>query len=428
MPLVGSLGNAAEVAYGPPSDFNPTSFDFKDIPNQEIPVLEPIDQNGNPTVLYTETKQITGVKSGLFVEINTEERVSSTGFVLDPNYPNIGYAITKEFPTDVTALTYTNVPDTILPEEYITLKLILEPSVPANDPSSFDKQNIFFNDYNPRFSSTILPESANVQGFNLTYETKLNVGQTEINWIVQTRDYDTTPLPFEFSGQQLNPPLDSTGAGTSTGSATAIKQVVYSENTATILGLETGYKFLLTIDPDFASISVDERVGLSTVEVGNGDIIFLKSKTPSGYSTSLNHTIEIGNFSTDWQIITEGINLDVIFTPENFTDLPFVAPSTPTVLFYDSDEITLSGFSPETTLPAQVSGTTTCFYQVEREVVGIGTTTIKNYEDADIEVQEGDMVKLRLQSSPGFASTETATFTVGNTSADWSITTLPEPT
>ena len=134
--------------------------------------------------------------------------------------------------------------------------------------------------------------------------------------------------------------------------------------------------------------------------------------------------IGIGAFSTNWQIETEDENLDIVFTPEDFIDLPAGEPG----VEYESIEITLSGFSPESDLPAQISGLTTGYYQVKRDVVGIGTTVAKDYEDDDIEVQEGDVIKLRLQASSGFASTVTSTFTVGNTSADWSITTLPDPT
>lgn len=415
MPLVGSLGNAAEIAYGPPSDFTPDVFTFTSLFD-----IEPVDGQGNPTVLYTQSKQIRGVKSALGVKISAVESVISTGLILDEDYSNIGYVITDEIPADVTAETYTNAPGTILPNQYITLRIILEPSSPANNAASFDRDTIFFNDYNPRFSSLVVPESANEAGYNLNYSIDLTLSTTIFNWNVRTRSLDSVPQEFEFTGQELNPPV---GGGTSTGSATGINKVVYSNNTATILGLETGYKFLITVDPEIGGISVNEKVAVASTEVSNGDVIYVKSTTPSGYSTSIDHVIEIGSFSTDWQIETEDENLNITFNPTDFTDL--LGRNLDAVI--ESDEITLSGFSPESDLPAQVSGLTTSYYQVEREVVGIGTTVVKYYEDDDIEVQEGDVIKLRMQASSEYSTTVTTTFTVGNTSADWSLTTRDAP-
>ena len=409
MPLLGSLGNAAEIAYGPPSDFSPDVFDFIDISG-----VEPLDQ-GSPRVLYTGTKQITGVKSGLGVTISTVESLTSTGFVLDSDYANIGYSITNGIPGDVTALTYTNVPGTILPDQYITVRLTLEPSVPVVEPASFDASDIRFSDFNPRYSQTIVPDSANETGFNLTYTTELVIGETTIDWVVQTRNLDNTPTAFVFTGQEVNPPV---GSGSAVGSATTVSKVVYTENTATILGLETGYKFQINIDPDSAGISIDGNTAIAVTEVSNGDVIHLKSITPSTYSSTLDHTVEIGDFSTNWQIETEDENLNIIFTPSDFTDIPFGTPD----FVYESDEITLSGFSPLSDLPAQVSGLTTGYYQVERS-----SLIVKGYEDADIEVQEGDIIKLRLQAPSGFSTSVSTTFSVGNTSADWSITTIEAP-
>ena len=419
MPLLGSLGNAAEIAYGPPSDFTPDPFDFVDLTG-----IEPIDENEDPTVLYTQTVQITGIKSNLGVEVTAVERQTSTGFVLNSNYSNITYAITDDVPTDVTTLNYTNELGTIIPDQYLTLRLVLEPVTLPNNAASFDRDEFFFNDYNPRFSSLVIPESATEAGYNLTYNILLTVGLSDITWNVSTRTLDSTPLPFTFTGQVLNPPLDATGAGIATGSATGINRIVYSGNTATILGLETGYKFLLRVEPTSAGISVNEKVALASTEVSNGDIIYLKSTTPSGYSTSLDHQVIAGTFTTDWQIVTEDINLNITFTPEDFTSIGFGQTST----VYESnalgDDIVLSGFSPESSILAQVSGGTSSYYRVQRDVVGIGTTTVKEYEDPDIEVQEGDIIRLRMESSPGFGSTVTTTFTVGNTSTDWSITTI----
>ena len=412
MPIVGSLGNAAEVAYGPPSDFNPNAFDFIDLVN-----VEPLD-GGVPRVVYSNTYQILGIKSGLGVFITCTEKVTSTEEILEQPYLNAEYAITNSVPADVTTLSYTNDPFTVLPDQYITLRLTLEPTIPADNPSSFDKTTIFFNDYNPRFSSVDIPVSANERGYNLTYCVDLTIGQTQFDWIVKTRGFDTTPLPFAFTGQELNPPL---GAGSSVGSPEGINKVVYTDNTVTILGLETGYKFQISVEPDsFASISVDEKTPVDTLEVANGDILYVKSVTPSEYSSSLTNTIAIGNFSTTWTVQTEAENLNIIFTPDDFVDVPAAATS----VVYESNEITLSGFSTDSDLPAQGSEITSSYYQIQRETVGIGTTVAKDYEDADIDVIEGDIIKLRMESSSEFDTTVTTTFTVGNTSADWNITTV----
>ena len=418
MPLLGSLGNAAEVAYGPPSDYysNPISFD------SQIG-LEPLDQ-GVPRVVYSNPVQITGVntKGGLGVNIIAIEKVTTPEFILDPNYDNIAYAISEVNPNDidVTTLTYTNEPGTIKRDEYLILRLTLEPSIPPINPASFDKTNIVFNDYNPRFSETLIPDSANEQGFNLTYDVTIDVGQGRFKWLVQTRTLDSFPVGFSFEGQEVNPPFNNIGLPTVVGSATSINTVVYSENVATVLGLEPGYKFLLKVRPDsFAGISVNEKIAVASTEVSNGDVVYLKSLTTSTYSSSLVTVAEIGNLETEWTTFTEDENLDIIFTPADFTDIL----GSNLNLISESNEITLTGFSPESDLLAEIatSGTNEGYYQVERN-----SSIIKAYEDPNIQVQQGDKIKLRMQASSDYETTETTTFTVGNTSSDWNITTRAE--
>jgi len=428
MPLLGSLGNAAEVAYGPPSDYfsDPVTF----INQFEIDPIR--DGQFNPTVVYSNVVQITGVntKGGLGVDVFAVEKVTTPEFILDPNYVNIAYAISPVpvdplDPLDLATLNFTNQPGTIKRDEYLVLRLILEPTDPPTNPASFDKTDLFFNDYNPRFSQTIIPDSANETGFNLTYDVRIDIGQGVFQWIVTTRTRDSFPLNFSFTGQEVNPPINNAGIPTVVGSATSINTVVYSENTATILGLEPGYKFLLKVKPEsFAGISVDEKVAVASTEVSNGDIVYLKSLTASEYSSSGITTAGIGDTETQWVISTEAENLNITFTPD-FTDVL----GSHLDVFSESNEIALTGFSPESDLLATiVSSGNTGYYQVEREVVGIGTTVVKSYEDNDIEVQQGDIIKLRMQASSEYSTTETTTFTVGNTSADWSITTRSEST
>ena len=113
MPLLGSLGNAAEAAYGPPSDYfsNPVTF----VTQTD---LEPLDQ-GAPRVVYSNPVQITGVntKGGLGVNVFAIEKVTTPEFILDPDYGNITYAISEVNPPDVTTLTYTNEIGTIKRDE-----------------------------------------------------------------------------------------------------------------------------------------------------------------------------------------------------------------------------------------------------------------------------------------------------------------------
>ena len=215
MPLLGSLGNAAEIAYGPPSDYVIDPISFNTQTN-----LEPLDQ-GAPRVVYSNIVQITGninVKSALGVNVFATEKVTTPEFILDPNYGNIAYAISGGFPSDVTALTYTSQPGTIKRDQFIVLRLTLEPSIPPTDSASFDKTDIFFNDYNPRFSQTLIPESASETGFNLTYNVKINIGQSDFDWLVQTRTLDSFPENFSFSGQEVNPPINRAGISTVVGS------------------------------------------------------------------------------------------------------------------------------------------------------------------------------------------------------------------
>jgi hypothetical protein len=183
--------------------------------------------------------------------------------------------------------------------------------------------------------------------------------------------------------------------------------------------LEPYYKFDASIiEGTFSGIVVDEKVALASTQVYNGNLIKLQTTTSSDFNTPKNIQVRVGTFTTSWTATTELENLNITFTPTDFTDQTRVNRSTD----IDSDWITLSGFSLNSDLPVTLSNTN-AKYEVERN-----SSIVKSFDaSSPIEVVNNDKIRLRLTSSASYSTAVTTTMTIGNTSADWSVTTRSAP-
>ena len=393
MPILGGTGNASEYAYRSFINELPNPFDWPDIINA-VP----------GTTYYSGYAKITGIKKSLRLTITPGYSYSITSNVFD-NGQTVTFDNNKTFEASFDEysdpnLRFTSSTGRVKNNQSIILKVtpVVTPSLPK---TSFDATRFRFNDFNPRFDSINEPVNAFAGDFNTVYRPIVSVGKSTQDWIVQTKTLDQTPNSFSF--------VNVTNQQTSS---------ISTSNYVVITGLEPYYKFDASIIVGtFSGIVVDERVALASTQVYNGNIIKLQTTTSSDFNTPKNIQVKVGTFTTSWTATTELENLNITFTPTDFTDQTGVQLSEN----IDSDQITLSGFSLNSDLPVTLSNTN-AKYEVERS-----SSIVKSFDASPIEVVNNDKIRLRLTSSASYSNAVTTTMTIGNTSADWSVTTRSAP-
>lgn len=393
MPILGGTGNASEYAYRSFISEYPDFFDWVDV------------FDGLPgETYYSGYAKITGIKAPLKISITDGYLYSIFGNVFD-NGQTVTFDSDRVYDASFDEysdpnLRFTASPGKVENNQSVIIKLTtnLTPELPN---TSFDADRFVFNDFNPRFSSIHEPVDPFSGDFNTEYRPIVSVGKTTQDWIVKTKTLDQTPNSFSF--------VNVSYQNTST---------ISTSNYVTILGLEPYYKFDANIvQGTFSGIIVDERVALASTQVYNGSIINLETISPNNFDTSKDIEVKVGTFSTTWKVSTEVKNLNITFAPTDFTDQSNVQLSTN----YDSNQITLSGFSLNSTLPVTLSDTNTK-YEVERSA-----SIVKTFDADPIEVINNDKIRLRLTSSSSYSTAVTTTMQIGNTSADWKITTRSAP-
>jgi len=393
MPILGGTGNASEYAYRSFINELPNPFDWPDIINA-VP----------GTTYYSGYAKITGIKKSLRLTITPGYSYSITSNVFD-NGQTVTFDNNKTFEASFDEysdpnLRFTSSTGRVKNNQSIILKVTptVTPSLPK---TSFDATRFRFNDFNPRFDSINEPIDPFSGDFNTVYRPIVSVGKSTQDWIVQTKTLDQTPNSFSF--------VNVTNQQTSS---------ISTSNYVVITGLEPYYKFDASIIVGtFSGIVVDERVALASTQVYNGNIIKLQTTTSSDFNTPKNIQVRVGTFTTSWTATTELENLNITFTPTDFTDQTGVNRSTD----IDSDWITLSGFSLNSDLPVTLSNTN-AKYEVERS-----SSIVKSFDASPIEVVNNDKIRLRLTSSASYSNAVTTTMTIGNTSADWRVTTRGAP-
>lgn len=393
MPILGGTGNASEYAYRPPISEIPDFFDWVDVSNA-IP----------GETYYAGYAKITGIKNPLRISITPGYSYSIISNVFD-NGQTVTFDNDRTFEASFDEFSdpnfrFTTSSGKVENNQSVNIKLTtnLTPALPK---TSFDANRFVFNDFNPRFSSIYEPVDPFSGDFNTVYRPIVSVGKTTQDWIVSTETLDETPNSFSF--------INLLNQTTST---------ISTSNYVTITGLNVYYKFNADIiEGSSSGIIVDEKVSLASTQVHNGSIIKLETISSTNFNTPKDVAVKVGTFSTTWNVKTEVENLNVTFTPSDFNDLNFVQLNTT----YESNQITISGFSLNSTLPVTLSNENSS-YEVER-----GGTVIKNFTDSPIEVTNNDKIRLRLTSSSSYSTSVTTTIQIGNTSADWKVTTRNAP-
>lgn len=222
---------------------------------------------------------------------------------------------------------------------------------------------------------------------NTTYVARLTIGTYGANFSATTRAGDITPDAFAFTNATNAEP------GTITATPTITVSGLEGSATASVVGTGT------------PRLKINGGAPVASGTVSNGSTVQLVLTSATGFETTYNATVTIGNGSASFQATTRAGDV----TPDafSFTSASAAEPGT-TV---SSNTVTLAGF--EGTLPVSVSGS--------------GSPKIKINGGAAVTsgtVSPGDTLAVDVETAAGaFSSTYTANVLVGSASASFGVTT-----
>lgn len=368
MPILGGTGNASEYAYRSYLIYVPDPFDWPDVTNA-IPGVE----------YRSGYAKITGIKTLLPLKVSADSFYSLTGNVFDNRQ-------TVRFDNnDINQASF---------DEYTDPNTRFKPGLGDNIVSEYIGNNVSINLAKTTTNTTLI-------GFNNPYTVIVAVGRSVQDWNVTTRPIDSSPNSFSFTS------IASTSTSTNSQS-----------NNITLSGLESGFLFESQITSGIGTIYVNGTSRGTSVNVSDNDIIRLETTSSDFFNTTTSISYRVGTYTTIWNVKTEIENLNV--TVPSFTNQTNTEINT----IYTSNQVTLSGFSQNSSLLATVSNSNST-YEVERNGV-----IIKSFDASSISVTNGDKIRLRLTSSNNYSTTNSTTLTIGSTNVTWSLTTinLPPPT
>lgn len=242
--------------------------------------------------------------------------------------------------------------------------------------------------------------------FNKTYIiTATFGGRTTKDWVVRTRTKDSVPTPFAFtsvSNQELG--------------------VINTSNTITVSGLEPTVSSIATIVSGIGSFRKNGGAPGTASTVGNGDTIAIVLQAPTDYSSTNTTEIGVGEFTTPYSVSTRSADTTVNqFTFTNFTNVAISSS-------FDSNSITLSGADINTAAaPVPLTATVTNgFLKVER-----ASSVVRDFSANPATVFNGDVLTLKINSSPFYSTIATARLTVTGVNdpvgvaSTFSVTTRP---
>ncbi len=365
MPILGATGNASEYAYRSFLIDLPDPFDWVDI------------TNATPNIEYRSGyAKITGIKSPLPLRVSSDSSYSLIGNVFDN-----GQTVTFDN-NDINQASF---------DEFTDPNSRFKPGLGLDVIAEYIPNNTSIN-----LSKT--PIVTSIIGFSNPYEVIVGVGKTVQDWIVTTKPIDDSPTPFTFTPITL-----------------AETNTTYQTNNITLSGLESGYSFNSQIISGIGTLYVNNIPRGNSFDVKNNDIIFLRAQSSNFFEFSNSLLFRVGTYTTSWTITTEIENLNITFTPSDFVDQTDLQLNTN----YTSNQITLSNLSKNSFLPVTLSNGN---YEVERN-----SSIIKTFDASPIEVTNNDKIRLRMMTSNNYSTSTLTTLKIGNTSANWSLTTADPP-
>ncbi len=222
--------------------------------------------------------------------------------------------------------------------------------------------------------------------FNKTYSATLTVGRTSRQWNVTTRDKDSTPNSFGF--------IDATNQELG---------ITSTSNIITLSGLDSTIASNASITSGIGSFRKNGGSTGTAATMGNGDTIAIVLAGPTDYSRTNSTSITVGTYTTSYSVSTRAS--DTTVNQFTFTDYANVGLSSA----FDSNPITLSGADNNTAtspvpLTATVSGG---FLKVVR-----GSTTVRDFSASSATVYNGDILTLKVNSSPSYSTSTSAVLSV----------------
>lgn len=222
--------------------------------------------------------------------------------------------------------------------------------------------------------------------FSKSYFARVRVGKLDKDWVVTTRNKDLTPDEFSFtnfSNQELG--------------------VIRTSNTVTITGIETSVPTNASITSGIGSFSKNGGPTGVAATVKNGDTVSITLAGPTNYSEINTTTFTVGTYTAPFSVSTRAS--DTTVDQFSFTNYVNVGLSSS----FDSVPIVLSGadtntFTAPVPLTATVSGG---FLKVVRL-----SSVVRDFSASPATVYNGDVLTLRVNSSPNYSSSTSAILTV----------------
>ena len=269
---------------------------------------------------------------------------------------------------------------------------------------------------NQTLSVRIPSTSGQLSDFNKSYSANVSVGRKTALWEVKTKIVDVDPTPFTFTNQTNR----EIGVG-------------YTSNEITISGLESGFSFPASITSGDGQIILNGGSGVPSVNVVNGDRIYLRlispfeySNYPTGSGTKTNTTsVQVGSYSTSWSVSSRDV--DIFINPFDFNDVNNALSSS----VYTAQSVNPSGVVTTITGADQgiplVTAVTGCELQVEQPAAGGGFSIRRPYSTANTVVFNGDRLTARITTSGNFSETKVGIVTVSNFTGRFIVTTRSRP-
>lgn len=232
--------------------------------------------------------------------------------------------------------------------------------------------------------------------FSKSYFSRVKIGKLNKDWVVTTRNKDLTPDPFtftNFSNQELG--------------------VIRTSNTITITGIETSVPTNASITSGIGSFSKNGGPTGVAATVGNGDTIAITLPGPTNYSEINTTTFTVGTFTAPFSVSTRASDTTVDqFSFTNYVDVGLSSS-------FDSVPIVLSGadtntFGAPVPLTATVSGG---FLKVVR-----ASSIVRDFSASSATVFNGDVLTVRLNSSPNYSTSTSAILTIAGTNNPVGVT------
>lgn len=269
---------------------------------------------------------------------------------------------------------------------------------------------------NQTLSVRIPSTSGQLTDFNKSYSANVSVGRKTALWEVKTKTVDVDPTPFTFTNQTNR----EIGVG-------------YTSNEITISGLESGFSFPASITSGDGQIIKNGASGVPSVNVVNGDKIYLRlispfeySNYPTGSGTKTNTTsVQVGSYSTSWSVSSRDV--DIFINPFDFNDVNNALASS----VYTAQSVNPSGVVTTITGADQgiplVTAVTGCELQVEQPAAGSGFSIRRSFSTANAIVFNGDRLTARITTSGNFSETKVGIVTVSNFTGRFIVTTRARP-